>query len=172
LEEIRRQLERHEISVDNAIVKSLPLLKEIAPEETILWLVSELQGYGNALEFYQRQSSASNLPQYRVVPGSLKLLDEAGALHPLKHPFASRGAYFLSAPAAWLEQFVGVPGDTAVAECRELTSFLSSGVGTVVCEFPKTELLRVLNDIRQHLIMVMAKADGLRKNAELVEQDS
>jgi hypothetical protein len=166
LDQLRQQLQRKEISVGDAAVKALPLLRGKVSDDTLLWLVSEVQGYSNAIEFYQNPGSSSVntlLPEYRVVTGSLRLLDGSGMLKELKHPFASRGRYFLSAPVSWLEQFESLPGESALADCPDLTSYMGKGLGTVVCEFPKPQLHQIIIHIRQRLAAVLDKVSQARR---------
>ena len=157
MDQIRQQLQRKEISVGDAAVKALPLLRGKVSDETLLWLVSEVQGYQNSIDFYQDKGNTTNLPGYRIVSGKLRLLDGSGMLTELKHPFASRGKYFLSAPVSWLEQFESLPGDKALADCPDLTSYMGKGLGTVVCEFPKPQLGQMIVHIRQRLLAILDK---------------
>ena len=165
LDQIRQQLQRKEISVGDAAVKVLPLLRGKVSDETLLWLVSEVQGYQNSIDFYQDKGgvSTADLPAYRIVSGALRLLDGNGQLNELKHPFASRGKYFLSAPVSWLEQFESLPGESALADCPDLTSYMGRGLGTVVCEFPKPQLRQMIVHIRQRLLAVLDKVNGAPK---------
>ena len=163
MDQIRQQLQRKEISVGDAAVKALPLLRGKVSDETLLWLVSEVQGYQNAIEFYQDKGTPSHLPAYRIVSGQLRLLDANGVLTELKHLFASRGKYFLSAPVSWLEQFESLPGEIALADCPDLTSYMGKGIGTVVCEFPKPQLQQCIVHIRQRLLAVLDKVAGAQR---------
>jgi hypothetical protein len=158
LDQIRQQILHREVSVGDAVLKALPLLKAKVSDEILLWLVSELQGYTNAVEFYQTKKAAHNLPEYRVVTGRLKLMDSAGSLKELRHAFAERGTYFLGAPVSWLEQFASLPGDTALAECPELTSYLASGDGMVICEFSKSQLVTIIAQVRTKLLELLDQA--------------
>ncbi len=155
MDEIRQKLQRKEITVGDAIVKALPLLRDRVQDDTLTWLACELQGYPNGIEFYQ--GKATNLPEYRVVTGALKLMDPTGAISDFNHPFASRGKYFLSAPVSWLEEFASLPGTNALADCPDLTSLLMKGQGNVVCEFTKPQLNQVITHIRQRLISLLDK---------------
>jgi hypothetical protein len=158
LDQLRQQLQRKEISVGDGIVKALPLVKDRVPDDIIMWLVNELQGYSNSIEFYQKDHIIHDeLPVYRVVQGSLKILDPDGSLNDLDHPFASRGKYFLSAPVSWLEEFESLPGPHALADCPDLTSYLAKGLGNVVCEFSKPQLAQIIITIRQRVIAVLDK---------------
>jgi len=163
LDQLRQQLQRKEISVGDAAVKALPLLRGKVSDDTLLWLVSEVQGYQGAIDFYQEKGSVNSYPEYRIVNGALRLLDSSGMLKEMKHPFASRGRYFLSAPVSWLEQFESLPGDTALADCPDLTSYMGAGIGTVVCEFPKPQLHQMIVHIRQRLCAVLDKVSQAQR---------
>ena len=155
---LKQQLQRKEISVGDGIVKVLPIVKDRVPDEIIMWLVNELQGYQNSIEFYQKEGIIhKDLPTYRIVQGHLKILDANGSLNDLEHPFASRGRYFLSAPVSWLEEFESLPGPNALADCPDLTSYLAKGLGNVVCEFSKPQLGQIITTIRQRVIAVLDK---------------
>jgi hypothetical protein len=164
LDQLRQQLQRKEIGVGDGIVKALPIVKDRVPDDVIMWLVNELQGYSNTLEFYQKEHIVHNdLPAYRIVQGSLKILDASGDLNDLDHPFASRGKYFLSAPVSWLEEFDSLPGPVALADCPDLTAVLAKGLGNVVCEFSKPQLTQIITTIRQRVIAVLDKVASGQK---------
>lgn len=153
--ETRRQLTKSEISISTTIVKILPELRGLVPDETLLWLASELQGYANAVEFYQ--TDKHNLPSYRIVTGSIKLVDSQGKLWDINHPYARRGQYFLGAPIAWLEEFAALPGDGALVELPDLTAILGGAQGSVACQCTKEQLNEVLTKVRYRVIEVMSK---------------
>jgi len=171
LHQIRQQILHREVSVGEAVLKALPLLKEKVSEETLRWLVNELQGYENAVAFYQSKKATHNLPEYRVVTGKLKLMDSAGSLNELKHPFAQRGTYFLGAPVSWLEQFAALPGDTALADCPDLTSYLASGDGMVICEFSKPQLVTIISQVRTKLMALLDQAAQEEPSRGVVGQE-
>jgi len=155
LYETRQKLVDSEISISNAIVTILPQLRGRLSDEALQWFASELQGYPNALQFYQ--SNEHTLPNYRVVRGTLKLVEHGGIIAPVTHPFASRNQYFLGAPIAWLEDFAGLPGKLTLVELPDLTSFLGVGRGNVGCEFTKDQLTRILAIVKGRVIGVMDK---------------
>jgi hypothetical protein len=157
LQKLKEQLERKEISVADAIVKVLPELRGKLPDDTLNWLVNEFQGYSNSLDFYQNVKH--NLPAYRVVTGSLKLLEPGGKISKLDHPFAHRGQYFLSCPVSWLESFASTPGELTLADLPDLTSYMGQGKGSVLCEFSHSQLTRALNQIRQRVISVLVQVE-------------
>lgn len=153
MNEIGQKLKLGETSTADAIVNILPQLRGHAPDDTLSWLVNELQGYANSIDFYQVNNH--HLPAYRVVKGSLMLMNTSGNLTQLNHPFAKRGQYFLAAPIAWLEEFAGLPGEMALAELPDLTSFLGSGKGTVVCQFTKDQLLSLLAQVKEKVLTII-----------------
>jgi hypothetical protein len=153
LYEIRGKLQRREISISDAIVKCLPDLRGRVPDETLVWLASELQGYSNSLHFYQ--SKTHNLPQYRVVKGKLRLVDGRGNQTDVQHAFANRPDFFLGAPIAWLEEFAKLPGEVVLVELPDLTAFLGGGKGNAACECSKEQLTRILSIVRSRVLEVM-----------------
>lgn len=153
LYEIKRKLQRGEITISDGIVKCLPDLRGRVPDETLVWLASELQGYSNSLHFYQENNH--NLPAYRVVKGTLKIMDASGKLTDIKHPFTSRTQFFLGAPVAWLEEFAKLPGEVALVELPDLTTLLGGGRGNVACEFTKEQLTRMLSIVKSRVLEVM-----------------
>lgn len=157
MQTINSKLQLREISIEQAIVKALPMLRGKVGDETLLWLVSELQGYHAALDFYQNEKH--NLPEYRVVTGQLQLMEPTGAISPVNHPLARRRRYFLSAPVSWLEEFLSLPGDVSLVELPDLTAYLGTGKGTVICQCPKPELMKMLVIIRQKVMAVLSKAE-------------
>jgi hypothetical protein len=153
LHDVRQKLKRGDITISDTIVTILPQLRGCVSDETLMWLASELQGYANAVQFYQ--SDNHHLPSYRVVKGVLRLVHSGGKLAEVKHPFAQRSQYFLSAPVAWLEDFAKLPGEFVLVELPDLTAFLGGGAGNVACELTKVQLTRVLTAVRSRVIEVM-----------------
>ena len=92
---------------------------------------------------------------YRIVPGSLYLMTAEGELNELKHPYAKRDNYFLSAPVSWLEEFARLQGDISIVEVPELTAFMSGGGGGVVCQTKKSELRRIIANFRNEFIALL-----------------
>ena len=157
LQTINSKLQLREISIEQAIVKALPILRGNTEDGTLMWLVNELQGYANSLDFYQNEKH--KLPDYRVVSGELKLMAADGKISPLNHPLANRGRYFLSAPVSWLEEFLSLPGQTSVVELPDLTTYMGTGLGNIICQCPKSELTRMLVIIRQKVMSVLKEAE-------------
>ncbi|PWT95566.1 MAG: hypothetical protein C5B53_11215 [Candidatus Melainabacteria bacterium] len=153
MSEISGKLKRGEISISDAIVKTLPELRGKVPDETLIWLASELQGYSNSLHFYQNNNHG--LPTHRVVKGKLRLMDTSGKLSDLQHTYASRGQYFLGAPIAWLEESAKLPGELVLVELPDLTSLITAGRGNVACECTKDQLKLVLSIVRGRVLEVM-----------------
>lgn len=152
-QDIKRRLLTGQMSFGEALPKALPAMRGKASDDKLLWLASELQGYSNAIEFYQ--SPAHNLPKYRIVPGGLYLMTSDGNLNELKHPYAKRNDYFLSAPVAWLEESARLQGDLSLVEVPELTAFMSASGGGVVCQTQKYELRRIIAAFRNHFIALL-----------------
>ncbi len=157
LKTINSKLELREISIEQAIVKALPILRGKAEDETLSWLVNELQGYTNTLDFYQNEKH--NFPEYRIVSGQIKLMEPEGKISSLNHPFARRAHYFLSAPVSWLEGFLSLPGSTSLVELPDLTSYMGIGKGNIICQCPKAELSKMLGIIRQKVMSVLQTAE-------------
>jgi hypothetical protein len=156
-QDLKQKLLSGQISFSEALPKALPQLRGKVSDEKLLWLASELQGYSNAIEFYQ--SNNHGLPPYRIVPGALYLMTPDGALNELKHPYAKRTDYFLSAPVAWLEEFARQQGDTSVVEVPELTAFMSASGGGVVCQTKKVELRRIIANFRNEFLALLDQVE-------------
>ena len=152
-QDLKQQLLTGQISFNQALPQALPQLRGRIADEKLLWLASELQGYSNAIEYYQ--SGGHNLPKYRIVPGVLRLMTAEGNLVELKHPYAKRDQIFLGAPISWLEEFSNQAGDWTLVEVPELTAFMSSGGGGVVCETQKVELRRIIATFRNEFINLL-----------------
>ena len=156
-QELKQKLLAGQITFSEALPKALPQLRGKVSDEKLLWLASELQGYSNAMEFYQNQ--VHELPKYRIVPGQLFLMTPEGNLTELKHPYAKRTEYFLSAPVAWLEEFARLQGDVSIVEVPELTAFMSSAGGGVVCQTKKVELRRIIANFRNEFIALLDQVE-------------
>lgn len=141
------------MTLPDALAKALPLLRGHVTDEKLLWLANELQGYQNALEFFQ--SNSTEFPQYRIVTGRIWLLTPQGNLTELKHPWAQKERIFLSAPVSWLEEAHVAPGDTSLVDMMELTNYLAKGFGHVVCECPKEHVRSILTVFRQRFIQLL-----------------
>ena len=152
-QDLKQKLLTGQTSFAEALPKALPTLRGKISDDKLLWLASELQGYSNAIEFYQNKDHG--LPQYRIVPGALYLMNKDGDMNELNHPYAKRTEYFLSAPVAWLEEFARLQGDDSIVEVPELTSFMSGGGGGVVCQTRKSELRRIIANFRNEFIYLL-----------------
>lgn len=157
-QDLKQKLLTGEISFNQALPQALPKLRGQIADEKLLWLASELQGYANAIEYYQ--SGGHSLPQYRIVPGTLKHLTSDGNLAELRHPYAKRDKIFLGAPISWLEEFSLQHGDWVLVEVPELTSFMSGIGGGVVCETRKEELRRIIATFRNEFINLLDKVSA------------
>lgn len=146
-------MQQNKISLADAIVEALPEVRKTESDATLAWMGNELQGYRDALTFYYEANHG--LPEYRIVNGSLKLLADDGKLTDLKHELASRDKYFLSAPIDWLEEFAGLPGELSMTDMLELTNQLKTG--QVVLQLPKTELTRILKEVKDRLLILLTQ---------------
>ena len=152
-EKLQSDLEHNRISLADAIVKALPILKEKHNDATMSWLSSELQGYSNPLNFYYQENHS--FPPYRVVTGSLKLMNKEGNLVNLVHPLSDRSKYFLSAPVSWLEESNALPGaDMCYTEMTELSHDKSSGE-VIVLAYTHRQLQETLAEIKKRLIALL-----------------
>ena len=152
LEKLAIDLKENKISLADAIVKALPNLKETESDSTVTWLANELQGYRDPLDFYYQKNH--NLPAYRVVDGSLKLMNSDGSLVNLDHSLANRSKYFLSAPISWLEESALLPGHLSVTEMPELSHDISSGRGVVI-EYSARQLRSILEEVKKKLLALL-----------------
>ncbi len=163
-QELKVKLLAGQITFNQALPQALPQLRGKIADEKLLWLASELQGYASAIEFYQTEDH--NLPPYRIVPGTLRLMTGDGNLVELKHPYAKRTKIFLSSPISWIEEFAShnQQGTQSLVEVPELTAFMSQGGGGVVCETTQAELRRIIATFRNQFIdlldQVEAKSGG------------
>lgn len=142
-----------------ALPNALPNLRGKITDEKLLWLSNELQGYQQALEFYQMANH--DLPKYRIVPGSLFLMRPDDSMEEINHPYSRRTEFFLSAPISWIEQFSSFPGDISIVELPELSTFMAKAGGGIVCECPKSELKRIIATFRNEFIQLL---DEVEKN--------
>ncbi len=159
-QELKAKLLAGQISFNQALPQALPQLRGKIADEKLLWLASELQGYANAIEFYQTENH--NLPAYRIVPGILRLMTADGNLVELKHPYAKRDHIFLSSPISWIEEFAGSSehGPQSLVEVPELTAFMSKGGGGVVCETSQAELRRIIATFRNQFIDLLDQVEA------------
>lgn len=160
-EDLKRRLLSGEISFTQALPEALPQLRGKITDDNLLWLSSELQGYADALTFYQ--SPNHGLPAYRAVPGALYLMRQDGSFEPLNHPYAARDRFFLSAPIHWLEEFSNLQGDDSLVELQEFGAFVAKMGGGVVCSCPKSELKRIIATFRNEFIKLLDQVDAAAK---------
>lgn len=153
VEQLQLKLQENKISLSDAIVEALSYLRKKESDETLGWLVNELQGYSNSMAFYSQANHG--LPEYRIVNGTLKLLGKNGEMASLDHALANRKQYFLGSPVSWLEEFASLPGDLSIAELPELASSFQSG--QVVLQLPKAQLIRILNEVHGRLLVLLDK---------------
>lgn len=153
LEDIRKKVGTGETRLGDALAKALPLFRGRASDERLMWLSNELQGYANALNFYQKPSD--DFPPYRVVTGKLRLMDHNGNLSDIRHPMAERSQFFLAAPLAWLEDSAQLPGLTTYVELPELNVYTDTKIGSAVCEVTKEQIVRVLNSFKQSFVVLI-----------------
>lgn len=163
MELLKARVQSGDIRISDALTRILPKLRGIVTDDTLIWCSNELQGYPNALDFYQRKYT--DLPPYRVVAGVLKVVRSDGQLVGITHPLAERNQHFLSAPIGWIEDFYSLPGEMTVVEFPELTKHIGAG-GTIVCQCTKTQLRRITNSVKDSLILLidqvaMGKPAGL-----------
>lgn len=161
-QQLKQQLLSGQTTFTKALPDALPALRGKITDDKLIWLSSELQGYQDALNFYQ--TTNHELPAYRVVPGTLQALYEDGSLSPLNHPYANRPQHFLSAPISWIEEFSTFDGQTSVVELPELSGFMASQGAGVVVVTPKTELKRIIATFRNEFIRLLD--DVMRDNPE------
>ncbi len=157
-QQLKAQLLSGQISFNQALPQALPELRGKIADEKLLWLASELQGYDGAASYYQSESHG--LPQYRIVAGQLRYMTPDGQIGELKHPYAKRDQIFLSSPISWLEEWSNHPGDMSLVEVPELTAFMGSGGGGVICECQKSELKRIIATFRNEFIAVLDKVSA------------
>ena len=53
LQDLKRKITNKELALPDALAKALPMLRGLVPDDKLMWLASELQGYPNGLEFFQ-----------------------------------------------------------------------------------------------------------------------
>ncbi|HMW92981.1 MAG TPA: hypothetical protein PKE54_23335 [Candidatus Obscuribacter sp.] len=154
-QQLKNQLLSGQISFNQALPQALPELRGKIADEKLLWLASELQGYENAVAYYQTEDHG--LPKYRIVAGGLRYMTPDGQITELKHPYAKRDHIFLSSPISWLEEFASYPGDQSLVEVPELTAFIGAGGGGVICQCQKSELRRIIATFRNEFIAILDK---------------
>jgi len=153
-QKLKQDLLSGNTTFSKALPEALPLLRGNAPDEALIWLSNELQGYQNALDFYRAQKH--DLPAYRVVRGSIYLMMPDGSMQTLNHPYAQRPDFFLSAPINWVEDFSKFDGNESIVEMAEFASFFGGlGGAGVVCVCNRSELVRVIATFRNEFIRLL-----------------
>lgn len=151
---LKNQLLQGATTFTKALPDALPKLRGRITDDKLIWLSNELQGYTDALTFYQSQKH--DLPMYRVVYGSLHIIRPDNTFEPLTHPYANREQFFLSAPIHWIEEFSNLPGDESLVELAEFGQFIArTGGGGVVCACNKMELKRMIATFRNEFIKLL-----------------
>lgn len=152
LAELRKLVESGRIRLGDAIGQILPEVRGKISDQRILWLVNEMNGYPNPLDWYQRPSE--EYPPYRIVVGELKTVDKNGNLGPVTHPFATKERYFLAASVSWLEESASIESHRALVEMPELGTYLakSTGGGGVVCECSREQISRILISVKNTIV--------------------
>lgn len=154
LQDVKAKIQSGQIGLGDAITKCLPSFRGKVSDERLIWLSHELQGYPNALDFYSRPGN--DFPPYRVVRGSLKLMDATGAVTPvLDHAIGKRTEFFLAAPVAWLEESAMLQGNVTYVELPELNVYMKGQKGNAVCELSKDQLTRILTSMKQSLCSII-----------------
>lgn len=154
---MKRKLLAGETTFSEALPSALPNLRGKIPDEKLLWLSNELQGYQEALNFYQMDNH--ELPIYRIVPGDLYLMRPDGNCEEINHPYAKRDKYFLSAPIHWIEEFANFPDETSIVELPELSTFMAQAGGGIVCVCARSELKRIIAHFRNLFIQLLDEAE-------------
>jgi len=155
LQELKNRVISGEIRLGEALGRALPNVHGKVPDDRILWMVNEMNGYPNALDWYQRPTD--DFPPYRVVTGQLKSVDPHGNLGDVNHPLATKGRYFLAAPISWLEDAFHMEGAVALVEMQELSAHFAkaTGGGGVVCSCSKDEVNRILASFKQNFVALI-----------------
>ncbi|HEY9712978.1 MAG TPA: hypothetical protein V6C72_05890 [Chroococcales cyanobacterium] len=152
LQDLKTKVSAGQIRLSDALSSALPDFRGKIPDDRLMWLVNEMQGYPNALDWYSRPMQ--DFPPYRVVAGQLKLVDREGNMGDVNHPLAQRQQYFLAAPVSWLEEAANMPGSVAMVEMQELSSYFKTA-GGVACLCNKDEIKRILNSFRQSFLALI-----------------
>jgi hypothetical protein len=153
LADLKKKLQIGQMPLSQALASALPDFRGKVSDSRLIWLSNELQGYPNALDYYQKPSN--EFPPYRVVTGSLKVMDSQGNLSELEHAIAKRNQFFLAAPLPWLEDAIRLPGKITFVELPELNIYMHMGMGNAVCEVSKDQVERILVSFRQSLLSLI-----------------
>ena len=152
-QQLKQQLLSGQTTFSKALPDALPELRGKITDEKLMWLSNELQGYQQALDFYQ--TTNHDLPPYRVVPGSLYLMQADGNMQEINHPYATRTEFFLSAPISWIEEFSNFPDETSIVELPELSTFMAQAGGGIVCVCARSDLRRIIATFRNEFIKLL-----------------
>lgn len=162
LQDLRTKLFQRKISLADAVAQAMPEFRGRIPDERLMWLVNELQGYPHALDWFQQPSA--DFPEYRVVNGALKILSSTGEVSDLQHPLASRKRFFIAASIRWLEDSLKIPGPITFVEMAELNAFTKQTQGgAIVCEMQKDQITRILTVTGQGFVKLLDLATGAAK---------
>lgn len=155
LQDLKNAVVAGQVRLGEALSRALPNVHGKVADDRILWMVNEMNGYPNALNWYSRPTE--DFPPYRVVNGVLKSVDPAGNLGDMNHPLAAKGRYFLAAPISWLEEAADTDSNVALVEMQELSGpyAKATGGGGVVCSCNKDEITRILNSFRQNFVAIL-----------------
>jgi hypothetical protein len=148
LSELKKSVESGDLRLGDAIGQALHEVRGKVSDQRILWLVNEMNGYPNPLDWYKRPSN--DFPTYRVVVGELKSVDKAGKLGDVSQALETKGQYFLAAPISWLEDAAATKDNAALIELQELSTHFAkaSGGGGIVCVCSKDQVNRILASVR------------------------
>lgn len=152
-QQLKQQLLSGQTTFSKALPDALPELRGKITDEKLMWLSNELQGYQQALDYYQ--TTNHDLPPYRVVTGDLYLMRADGNMEEINHPYANRTEYFLSAPISWIEEFSNFPDETSIVELPELSTFMAQAGGGIVCVCARNELRRIIATFRNEFITLL-----------------
>ena len=150
LTELKTKLLANQILLGEALGRALPSFRGKVGDARLNWLANELQGYPNALDFYKNPSN--EFPPYRVVQGSLRVMDSLGNVSSVAHAIGQRKEFFLAAPVAWLEDSANMPGQITYVELPELNIYMGKGMGNAVCEVSKEQIERILGNFKRSFI--------------------
>ena len=155
-QELKKKLLSGQTTFAKALPDALPQLRGKVADEKLMWLSNELQGYQQALDFYQ--TANHDLPPYRIVVGDLYLMRADGNIEEINHPYANREKYFLSAPITWIEDFSNFPDQQSIVELPELSTFMAQAGGGIVCVCQKSELQRIIATFRNEFIQLLCES--------------
>ena len=149
LTELKTKLLANQIQLGEALGRALPSFRGKVGDARLNWLANELQGYPNALDFYKNPSN--EFPPYRIVKGSLRVMDQQGNVQSVQHAIGQRTEFFLAAPIAWLEDSAQMPGQITYVELPELNIYMGM-LGNAVCEVTKEQIERIILNFKRSFI--------------------